>query len=252
MSNLQRVWITGASSGFGAALAHEYAAHGHPLNLSARRAEALETVAAALPDPAAARIYPVDVTSSEALEASVAAMIADHACPDLAILNAGTYTPVAVDDFQVSAFESLFAVNFFAVVKCIELLVPVMRARGCGHIAIVGSVAGDIGLPYASAYSASKAACMRLAQSLRPELEEIGVNLSIINPGFIETPLTARNTFPMPFMVSAEQAAAITRRRLAAGHFEIRFPLAMSLVMRLLSALPEPLSLPIRRRMLHT
>ena len=126
-----------------------------------------------------------------------------------------------------------------------------MRARRRGHIAVVASVAGDIGLPYAASYSASKAALNRICQSLRAELEREGIRISVINPGFVRTPLTSRNTFPMPFLIDANRAADIIRDKLSRGHFNIRFPWQMSVAMRLLAALPPSLTLLLTRRMLR-
>jgi short-subunit dehydrogenase len=246
----RRVWITGASSGLGEALAREYAANGAQVLLTARPGPRLDAVCKSLAafHPSS---YPADVTVAAQLESIVVAMESAGELPDLAILNAGTYRPMGIADFDTDAIVELFALNFFAVARGIELLLPRFRARGSGHLAVVGSVAGDIGLPYAGPYSASKAAVMRLCESLRPEFERAGLNLSVVNPGFVNTPLTARNEFPMPFMISADRAATIIRRDLARLRFEIRFPLVMSLAVRLLSALPKGLSGMIAHRMLN-
>ncbi|MEQ8233479.1 MAG: SDR family NAD(P)-dependent oxidoreductase [Gammaproteobacteria bacterium] len=244
-----RVWITGASSGLGAALAREYAAAGASVLLTARRREALDEVAAHCHGRAAT--YPADVTVADQLAATLDAIEGDGGLPDLVILNAGTYRPMGLAELDTDAIAELFAINVFAVTRAIELLSPRLRARGHGHIAMTGSVAGDIGLPYAGAYSASKAALVRFAQALRPELAAAGITLSLIEPGFVRTPLTDRNDFPMPFLIEAERAARIIRHGLERGRFRIRFPLRMSLAMRLFAALPEPLSYPLRRRMLR-
>ncbi len=250
MTATQRVWITGASSGLGAALAREYAQHGAQVLLTARPSERLDAIVAELGP--AARACPADVTDADQLAAAVDALLADGGPPDLAIFNAGTYTPMGLDDLDSDAIARLFALNVFAVARGIELLAPHLRRAGRGHVAVVGSVAGDIGLPYAGAYSASKAALERLCQSLRPEFDRAGLTLSLIAPGFVRTPLTDRNDFPMPFLIEADAAARIVRRKLARGRFEIRFPLAMSLTMRLLAALPNALSTRLTRAMLRS
>ncbi|MEX2479413.1 MAG: SDR family NAD(P)-dependent oxidoreductase [Gammaproteobacteria bacterium] len=244
----RRVWITGASSGLGAALAREYAAGGWQVLLSARPGPRLEAMTAEL--GASACSYAVDVTDAAAVTATIAAIESDGGLPDLVILNAGTYRPMSLDSFDATAVADLFAVNVFSVTTALAALLPGLRRRGTGHIAITGSVAGDIGLPYAGPYSASKAALVRLCQSLRPELEQAGITLSLIEPGFVATPLTAKNDFPMPFLISAERAARIICRALAKRRFRIRFPLRMSLTMGFLAALPEWASMPLRRRML--
>ncbi len=249
-STAERVWITGASSGLGAALAEEYAGAGAQVLLTARRREALAEVAGRCGPQAA--IHPADVTRPDELAAVLDAIERDGGMPDLVILNAGTYQPMGLAEFDTEAIAALFALNVFAFTRAVELLAPRLRARGGGHIAVTGSVAGDIGLPYAGPYSASKAALVRLCQALRPELAADGIDLSLIEPGFVRTPLTAKNDFPMPFLIDADVAARIVRRGLERRRFRIRFPRRMSLAMHLFAALPEALSYPLRRRMLRS
>lgn len=251
MSAPERVWITGASSGLGEALAHEYAECGAAVMLTARGEDALRDTADALPGPGAGHVYPADVTDRAALREAIEAMERDHGPLDVAILNAGTYFETGLDDFDPDRVAELMRINFQSVVECIALLLPGMRARGRGHIAVVASVAGDIGLPYAGAYAASKSALNRLCQSLHPELAAEGIRISVVNPGFIRTPLTDRNPFPMPFLIEPEEAARATRRGIERGRFEIRYPLPMSLSMRLMTALPRRLALALTRRMLR-
>ena len=173
MPALRRVWITGASSGLGAALARTYAAHGWEVALTARPGPRLEAIATEL--GAAAVSVPADVTDTADLAAACAAVARDDVPPELVILNAGTYVPMRATAFDSATVEALFAVNVFSVTRTLERLLPAMRARGHGHIALMGSVAADIGLPYAAPYSASKAALVRLWQSLRPELDNMGI-----------------------------------------------------------------------------
>lgn len=245
-----RVWITGASSGLGLALAKSYASNGADVLLTARSRARLDECMTTLPAPGRGRVYPLDVTNRGELFAGIREI--EAAGPiDLAILNAGTYSSMDLDEWNTTAIRDLFETNFFSVTTCIELLLPYMRARSRGHIAVVASVAGDIGLPYAAAYSSSKASLNRICQSLRPELAREGIGISVINPGFIRTPLTARNKFPMPFLIDAEDAAKIVRRELGRGRFEIRFPWRMSIVMRLFAALPDPVTLVLTRWMLR-
>ncbi len=246
------VWITGASRGLGAALAHEYAAAGARVLVSARDVAALATLVIALPGPRGGRSYPLDVTAPEAVAATLAAIEREEGLPDLVILNAGTYQATPAAELATGDVRALFELNFFSIIDTLTRLLPPMRARGHGQIAVMGSVAGDIGLPYAGPYSASKAALNRLCQSLEPELARDGVAINIINPGFVATPLTALNDFPMPFIVSAERAAREIRAGLAKNAFEIRFPRRMSLAMRLLANLPDRLAFALTRRMLKT
>lgn len=243
------VWITGASRGIGAALAREYAATGARLTLTARPSDELDHLAATVGNDALA--LPADLTDRAAIGKLVGALQARERLPDLAILNAGTYAPAGLDDWHGEDVRALFALNVFAVADVFELLVPLLRQRGRGHVAVVGSVAGDTGLPYAGAYSASKAAVNRMCESLRPEFERAGLRLSVISPGFVATPLTAQNDFPMPFLITADAAAHIIRRGLDRGRTNIRFPLRMSLLMRALAASPECVRGAITRRMLR-
>jgi len=143
------------------------------------------------------------------------------------------------------------AVNYFGLCHALEALMPAMRARGRGHIAAMSSLAGYCGLPYAGPYSASKSAVMRLCESLAPELARDGVTLSVISPGFVRTPLTDRNDFPMPWLVEADAAARRIAEGLAAGGFEVRFPRRLAWTMRLLSLLPSSWYFGLTRRMLR-
>jgi short-subunit dehydrogenase len=245
----RRVWITGASSGLGAALARACIDAGDEVWLSARPGARLDETVAALGPRAHA--LPLDVTDRAALVAALARLEHARGLPDLAILNAGTYLPQGLADLDAEAIRGLFALNVFAVTDTLAWLAPRLAARGHGQVALVGSVAADIGLPYAGPYSASKAALVRLAQALRPEFERAGLILSLVEPGFVRTPLTARNDFPMPFMLEADAAARSILRALDRGRFRVRVPWTMSLLMRLFANLPEACSMIVRRRMLR-
>jgi len=242
-----RVWITGASSGIGLAVARHYATAGHEVIVSARSAETLDSLAVTLP----ARAMPLDVTQREAVLDTVARIERESGAIDLAVLNAGTYVHTKLVDFTTAGAASMMAVNYFGLCHALEALMPVMRARGRGHIVAMSSLAGYRGLPYAGPYAASKSAVMRLCESLQPELARDGVRLSVINPGFVRTPLTDRNEFPMPWLVEAEDAARIIAQQIASGRFEIRFPRRLAWTMRLVSMLPDPLYFALTRRMLH-
>ena len=244
------VWITGASSGLGEALAHEYSAAGAKVLLSARTKDKLLAVNQALANPG--EIYPCDVTDDYELTTTVQRILSDSDGIDIAILNAGTYQPVKAADLNSDDARALFEINFFSIIRTLELLIPHMAARGSGHLVVVASVAGDVGLPYAATYSASKSALNRLCESLQPELAAQGVAISVVNPGFVKTPLTDKNDFPMPFLISADEAARIIRRGIEKKRFEIRFPFLMGFLTRRLSRLPKSWLLKITRRMLRS
>lgn len=237
------VWITGASSGIGFALAEEFARNGWRVAASARGAQGLGLL------PAGVIALPLDVTDEAAVAATVAAIEAAHGPIDLAVLNAGNHRPTPALDLRPADFRDLFAVNVFGVVHGLAALLPVMRARGRGRIAIVASVAGYSGLPGAAAYGATKAALINMAEALQAELAGSGVDIRLVSPGFVRTPLTDRNDFPMPFRIEAEAAARRMFRALTTGRaFESHFPRRFTVMLKLLRLLPYWLYFPLVRR----
>lgn len=246
MSTPGVVWITGASSGIGAALAVEMANHGWQVAASGRSHERLAAVCARRPD--AIHAFVLDVTD-EAANATVAAAIEAQLGPiDLAVFNAGISSNFAVDRFDASSVREKMDINYGGVVNGIGAVLPAMRKRGAGHIALTASIAGYRGLPGGAPYCASKAALIALAEGLKLDLTAHGITVSVITPGFVRTPLTAKNRFPMPFMIETEEAAARIRRGLAAGRFEITFPRRLSYILKLLQRLPYAAYFPLIRR----
>ncbi|MCP5153207.1 MAG: SDR family NAD(P)-dependent oxidoreductase [Ectothiorhodospiraceae bacterium] len=241
---MRGAWITGASSGIGAALARGLVERGWRVAASARSVERLQALASECPgvDP-----RPLDVTDAEAVARTVAALRDDPGLPDLAILNAGDYTPMPAREFDVALCRHLVDVNYMGVVHCIGALLPAMLARGHGRIMITASVAAYRGLPLAAPYGATKAALVNLAESLRCELHGSGVEIQIVNPGFVRTPLTAKNRFTMPFLLEPEDAAATILARLEHRGFEIAFPRRLVAVLKLLRSLPYALYFPLVR-----
>ncbi len=242
------VWITGASAGIGRAVALHHAREGWQVAASARGEEALQALIAAAP---AGRIqaFPLDVADGAATMATVAAIEAQMGPIDRAILNAGTHRPVSADRFAAAPFEALWRINVMGAVHGLDALIPVMRGRGRGQIAIVASVAGYCGLPTAAAYGATKAALINMAEALKPEMDALGIDLRLINPGFVRTPLTDRNRFPMPFLMEPEAAAARIHAGLAGGAFETTFPRRLTWVLKCLRILPYRLYFKVTRRM---
>lgn len=248
-NNRQVVWITGASSGIGAALAKTYSQVGAKLLLTARNRQNLELTRSSLSAPEFAEVYPADVTSWEDMSHLMDKFDSLESFPDTIILNAGTYKPMSVADFSSDAIREIMDLNFHSVALALELLLPRLRSRGVGHIAVISSLAADKGFPFSGAYSASKSALVRLCESLQVELLDLGIHLSIVQPGFVSTPLTAKNKFPMPFMIEADDAAALIFKKLQKKHLSIRFPWQMSWIMTVISYLPASLSLKINRWM---
>ena len=243
-------WITGASSGIGRALALNLAAAGWTVAVSARRADALdEVVRAAGEGPGRIVAYPLDVTDGAAVAATLERIEAEVAPVARAVLNAGMHKPTPAADFRAEAVEAIVTLNVLAVARGLDALLPRMRERGRGQIAIVASVAGYRGLPTAAGYGASKAAAINMAEALRPELEAEGILMQVVNPGFIETPMTAENRFPMPMLMSVRDAAAALTRGLDSRRFEIVFPRLFCWFVKLYRCLPYALALALARRM---
>jgi NAD(P)-dependent dehydrogenase (short-subunit alcohol dehydrogenase family) len=231
------VWITGAGKGIGRAVALKLAAAGRIVAASARTRRDLATLEA---EARGGRIvpYPLDITDAAAAKATVTAIERDLGPIGLAMLNAGTHIPEHAEGFDLGAFEKVVSTNLVGTAKCFAAIVEAMLGRGHGQIAFVASVAGFRGLPSGGAYGATKAALINMAESLAPELKQKGVTMTLINPGFVDTPLTKKNPFPMPFLISAEEAAERIVRGLDRGTFEVVFPTRMMIAMKLLRILP--------------
>ena len=227
------VVITGASSGLGAALARHYATPGRRLTLHGRDAERLDEVARACGTKGAeVRLLTADVLDRAAMATGL--VEADATTPvDLLIANAGI-SGVSPD----ADATRILQVNVQGVLNTVEPLVPRMQERGRGHIALVSSLAGFRGMPQAPAYCASKAAVRVYGEGLRGRLLAHGIAVSVVCPGFVATPMTARNPFPMPLIMSAERAAAIIARGLDRRRARIAFPWLLHLLARLLAAVP--------------
>ncbi|HRP95890.1 MAG TPA: SDR family NAD(P)-dependent oxidoreductase [Rhodocyclaceae bacterium] len=250
----RRVWLVGASSGIGAALAGQLAERGARLALSARSAARLEACAGQCMDAGAAeaRAAPMDATHADDFARVRDALLADWGGIDLVVLNAGTYRPLRAWELTPQAVRETLDVNLLAVMDGVAAVVPMLLAQAArgepAALIIVGSVAGYAGLPRAAAYGPSKAALINLTESLYLDLAPRGVSVFLVSPGFVATPLTAQNDFHMPALQTPQQAASAILRGLAAGRFEIHFPRRFSLAMKLLRLLPYPLYFRLVRR----
>lgn len=233
-----RVVITGASSGIGRALAAEYARRGAILGLLARRADMLGQLAATL--PVRAYTYAADVRDAAALKRAAQDFISRAGCPDIVIANAGVSAGTLtgeVDDNKV--FEEILATNVTGMMLTFQPFLEAMRSRRHGVLVGIASVAGFRGLPGASAYSASKAAAISYLESLRVELSGSGLSVVTICPGYVDTPLTARNPYPMPFLMQADAAASKIANAIDARKRFYVLPWQMVLVGKLLRCLPR-------------
>lgn len=231
----QRIWLVGASTGIGAALASDLLRAGARVALSARRHALLEQVAAGHPQ---ALIAPFDILDQQAWRVRYGEICASFGGIDLIVFCAAAYQPQR--SWEVSPADAAYTlgVNLGSVYAGLATVLPGMLARGSGGIAIVASVAGYIGLPNASVYGPSKAALINLAELLYADLHPRGLNVYLINPGFVRTPLTDKNQFAMPALQTPQAAARSIRRGFATGAFEIHFPKRFTMLLKLLRWLP--------------
>lgn len=239
--NHQRVFITGASSGIGAALAARYAAQGATLGLLARRGEALSQLIATLPQPERHRAYPADVRDHAAIAAAAQDFIRHTGGVDVVIANAGisvgTLTEYPED---IAVFEDIIATNVTATAATFAPFIATMKAqRAPARLVGIGSVAGIRGLPGAEAYSASKAAVISYCESLRLELKPYGIKVVTLCPGYIDTPMTRMNPYPMPFLMAPDKFAMQATRAISAGSSYKVIPWQMGVVAKLLRVLPN-------------
>lgn len=241
MYGAPNIWIIGASSGIGAALARAYGAAGANVLISARSASSLYEVAAGLPT---LRVLPLDLAQAGALRKAGADLA--PASFDAILCTAALYYPGRVAEIDMAALDQLLRVNLFSQFELAQCAPSLLRDGG--QLVLFGSVAGYLGLPKGQAYSATKAAIINLAETLRVELAP-RVDVRLVCPGFVETRLTAKNDFAMPAIISAEDAAARIITGLRGKSFEIHFPRRFTYGLKLLRALPYRLSLALTRRL---
>lgn len=234
----KRVWLLGASSGIGEALARALAAQGARLVLSARNGEALARLGAALPGEDRLTIS-CDATNPGQLEQACAEVMTAWGGIDVAIYLAGDYIPLNAWDFTPATVRRLCEVNYLGAVNFAYAVLPMLPHEGRGGLALVSSVAAYRGLPKALGYGAAKAALSYFAECLYLDLHPRGVGVWVVNPGFVATRLTAQNDFRMPALVTPEVAAEAFLDGMAAGDFEIHFPRRFTWFMKLLRRLPD-------------
>ncbi|HEU5318689.1 MAG TPA: SDR family NAD(P)-dependent oxidoreductase, partial [Chloroflexota bacterium] len=223
-----RVWVTGASSGIGEALVGELARAGARVALTARREEALTALATRVhASGGEALVAAADVADREAVRRATERIESEWGGIDLAVFSAGLYVPVERPALNAEDFTTTFAVNYFGMVYGLEAVLPGMLRRGHGRVAAVSSLVGDLPLPRSAAYGSSKAAVTYLMRTLRFDLRPRGVGVTLIQPGFVKTPMVGGNEFWMPALVEVEDAARQIAKGLAQGKDEISFPRRM-------------------------
>ena len=238
--NQKKIWITGASSGIGKAVAEKFAAEGWMVAASARRQEILNKMA----ENQNILAYPLDVTQKENVTKTFNNIIEDFKNVDICFFCSGTYDPKLEQEINIEQNKFVMETNYFGVLNCIKAVETYFKNKKSGQISIVSSVAAYRGLPNSSGYGPSKAALTNLTESIYFDFKKHNVKISLVSPGFIKTPLTGKNEFPMPFIRSPEFAAdkifqGLTKKNI----FEIHFPLGLTLTLKFLRILPYKLYL---------
>ena len=238
-------WLVGASTGIVQATAAALHARGAHVVVSARSAAPLQAFVEAHPG---AQARALDVTDAAALRQAADAIVAEHGRLDLVLFCAGVYTPMRATAFDLATALQHQEVNYCGALYLLDAVLPHLLAQRGGHLSLVSSVAGYRGLPKALAYGPTKAALINLAQTLYLDLAPSGIGVSVVNPGFVRTPLTAGNDFHMPALITPEEAAGEILAGLARGEFEIHFPKRFTRWLKALSHLGDGLYFAAVRR----
>ena len=233
--NQKKVWVVGASSGIGRAVAEKFASNDWKVAVSARTKEVLEQMSK---NPNIFS-YPLDVTDQKQINNVFNDIITEFGDLDLCIFSSGTYDPKDESKIDTDKIKNVIKVNFFGVVDCVKTIEDYFKNKKSGHISIVSSIAGYRGLPNSSGYGPSKAALTNFAESIYFDFKKFNVRVSVVSPGFIKTPLTDKNEFDMPFLRSPEYAADKVYKGLVnSNSFEIHFPKQLTLTLKFLRILP--------------
>jgi short-subunit dehydrogenase len=242
----QVVWIIGASSGIGAALARELAARGATLALSARRKDELEQLNHELGDRH--NVFALDTTDAATTLRTAKAIRAAFGRIDRVVFLAAAYAPMKIGALDLAVTKGIVDINLTGAFNLVHAVLPILKTQPVkGQLALCGSVAGYIGLPGGQPYSATKAAIINLAESLHAECKDV-VDIKLISPGFVRTPLTDKNEFKMPMIIEPAQAAKEIADGLLSKRFEIHFPKRFTVLLKLLQLLPYKLSLNLTRK----
>jgi len=243
------VWIVGASSGIGQALAHALHQQGAQVAVSARNAAGLDQFVSSHPGALA---LPLDVGDNAALRAAVHTLAARHGRIDLTVFCAGHYRAMQASSFDLADARRHIDTNYLGALNLLDALLPQLRAQAQaaqgGHLSLVSSVAGFRALPQSLAYGPSKAALTHLAEALHLELRPLGLGVSVVHPGFVATPLTAQNQFHMPALMQPPAAAQAMLDGWAKGRFELHFPRRFTYLLKALRLLPYRLYFALAER----
>ena len=244
--NNKVIWITGGSSGIGKALAYKFANEGWQVALSARREELLNEISKSNNN---IHSFPLDVLDAEKCKEVFNKILSKFENIDIAVFSAGIHDPKAEKKLNIESIRKIMETNFFGTINSINSVYNYFKERKSGHISIVSSVAGYRGLPIAGAYCASKSALISYAESLYFDMKRFNIRVTVVNPGFIKTPMTDQNPFPMPMITSAEFAAdEIFKGLTKSNSFEIHFPKKFTFIMKILKIMPNWLYLKLIKK----
>lgn len=234
-------WITGASTGIGRALARDLAAEGYTVAVSARDEERLHTLVEETAGyPGKIMPFACDVTDELGMARTVAAIEKAAGPIVLAVFNAGNYFPTRGERLDVLNIVKTFEINMLGVMFGLVPVVDLMRERGRGQVVVVGSASSYFGWPSAAAYGSSKAALNNMAEALKHDFDKMNIRIQVVNPGFVDTPLTEKNQFSMPALMPVDRAARRMADGIRGGGFEIHFPRRFTWFLKFLRILPMP------------
>ncbi len=241
-------WITGGGSGIGAELARELSKKEYTVYISGRSKKKLNTTA-----KYDKSIIPIvgDVSKLKDCKKIVDSIYKKFGKIDLVIMNAATYSPGSMEILNVSEIKKVIDINLMGVINCLSTVVDEMKKRKNGHLIIVSSPAGYRGLPGAGIYGVTKSAVTFLAETIKLEYEKFNIKVQVVHPGFVKTPMTDKNNFKMPFLITSERAAKRIVEKIDSNNFEIYFPRRLVLIMKLLNFLPDKLYFHLIRKLVQ-
>ena len=236
----KKIWVTGASSGIGRAVAEKFAQEDWQVAISARRENLLNEIA----KEKNIKSFPLDVTQPQNVQNIFNNILEDFGELDICFFCSGVYNRKTEKEINIDQIKKTFEVNFLGTVNCVKIVEQYFKKKGLGQIVIVSSIAGYRGLPNSSGYGPSKAALTNFAESIFFDFKKYNVKIKVISPGFIKTPMTDTNEFPMPFIKSPKFAAEKIFKGLTnSSSFEIDFPKELTLLLKFLRILPYKLYL---------
>ncbi len=245
------ILITGASSGIGHSLSLKFAQNGWQVIAAARRIRLLNSLSKQIKNNKAIKPIKIDITDDKLLSSSISKIIKKYGVPNIIFLNAGTNNPNSNHIVSMEELRKIFEINFFGTINCVSKFLPHIKNKKNIQIIIMSSVAGYRGLPYAAAYCSSKSAVTTYAEAIHAQCNQFGIKIRVVNPGFIKTPLTDKNEFPMPMIMSSEKAADILFKKfIKSKSFEINLPFMFCFIMKILKILPNKLYLNITKLMI--